>query len=64
MALGWFGIGWEVLEDGMFGGLAIGSGRPVRARPHEPNFADDRPGIGVVEGQPSLAERPAEARGR
>ena len=64
MALGVYRIDWEVLEDRMFSGLAIGSGRPVRARSHEPNFADDRQCIGVVDGEPSLAEPPAEARGR
>jgi hypothetical protein len=50
--------------DRMFSGVAIGSGRPVRARSHEPHFADDRQGIGVGYGEPSLAEPLAEARRR
>ena len=45
MVLGGVGINWEVLEDGMFGWLMIGSGRRVRGRLHEPHFADDREGI-------------------
>jgi len=58
-----YGTDWEVLEDRIFSGQAIESGRPVRARSYESHFADDCQGIGVGYGEPKLAEPPAKPGG-